>query len=294
LTYSAATARNGATIVNYHAVLGSKSADSTTTTLSLGTIPSVGTQQLILTVTDSRGYTTTVKKSVKVTAYQNIVINDYESHRINNVDSLITLSFSGTFSPVIVGSTAKNSFSLAKYRYKRVSDSSWGAYTTISGVASTSVSFTYSSLGFTNLDPEYEYNVEIYVADQFTSSTLVIFIPKGKPLVAFRSEKVGINTNNPQTALDVDGNISMNGQQVQGFVRALTSVDDLDSITDSGIYYASVANSSGLNYPSTSVGIVEIIVVDTAFILQRYSAIDGSIYQRIYTTLWGAWKTISA
>lgn len=299
ISCTAATAKNGASIVKYRATIGEKSAESTTTTINFGSIPDAGNLSLIVTAIDSRGYETSVSKALSVISYENISVETYNIRRENNVEDTIELDFEGTISSVTVGGVAKNAFMEAKYRYKKATASSWSSYTALSGVTSDSSGFSFSDDDWITLSSAYPYNVQIVLSDKLSTITLTLYINKGQPLVSFRAEKVGINTNDPQSALDVNGNIRMNGQGIMGFVLALEdSETDLNTLTSFGIWTQSrtvYADTSNLHYPVAKAGYLEVLTNPSGYVLQRYTAYDCTgVYLRYkYNGSWSAWKTIT-
>lgn len=302
ISCTAATAKNGASIVKYRATIGEKSAESSTTTINFGTIPDAGNLALIVTAIDSRGYETPVSKALSVISYENISVESFEIRRENNVEDTIELSFEGVISPISIGNVPKNAFMEAKYRYKQATSSSWSSYTAITGVVSDSSGFSFEDNDWITLSSSNAYNVQIVVSDKLSSYTLTLYVNKGQPLVSFRAEKVGINTNDPQSALDVNGNIRMNGQTVMGFVKELTD-ENLNDITAFGLYAQYSASNIGndMNYPVTEAGFLEVLGGKDSngnmntFILQRYTRYTcGNVYIRYHrNNTWGAWKTIT-
>lgn len=302
ISCTAATAKNGASIVKYRATIGEKSAESTTTTINFGSIPDAGNLSLIVTAIDSRGYETSVSKALSVISYENISVESFETRRENNVEDTIELSFAGVISSVPVSGVPKNAFMEAKYRYKQATSSSWSSYTTITGVVSDSSGFSFEDNDWITLSSSNAYNIQIVVSDKLSSYTLTLYVNKGQPLVSFRAEKVGINTNDPQSALDVNGNIRMNGQTVMGFVKELTD-ENLNDITAFGLYtqYSASNIDNSMNYPVAEAGFLEVLGGKDSngnmntFILQRYTRYTcANVYIRYHrNNTWGAWKTIT-
>lgn len=287
---TAATAKNGASIAKYRVTIGEKTVYSTATTISFGAIPDAGSLSLIVTAIDSRGYETSVTKTITVIDYENITIDSYQIRRENNVEDTIQLKFSGSLSSVTVSGTAKNSFVSAQYRTKNVSSTSWSSYTAISGVESSTSGFSFDNDAWITLSSSNAYYVQITVSDKLSTNTVTLYINKGQPLVSFRAKKVGINTNDPQSALDVNGNIMMNGYNVQGYIGAVASGSDLNNMLVSGIYYVPLDNTI-VNRPQTNaVAVLEVIEVTSAFLLQRFTCVDGKVYCRgKYNTTWRDW-----
>ena len=297
VTCTTATAKNGASIVKYRATIGEKRAESTTTTIAFGSVPDAGSLALIVTAIDSRGYETSVSQVITVIGYENISIESFHTHRENNVDTTIHLDFYGTLSPVSVGDTPKNSFQRARYRYKKTTDSSFSSYVTMTGVESDSSDFLYDNDAWITLPIEYAYDVQIEVSDRLSTSTKTLYVNKGKPLVSFRSERVGINTNDPQSALDVGGDIRMNGYGLLGFMAALDAETDLNDFVDFGVWTQSqnAGASTDRHYPAAKAGYLEVFTNPSGYVLQRYTAYDCTgVYLRYkYNDSWSAWKTIT-
>lgn len=297
VTCTPATAKNGASIVKYRATIGEKRAESTTTTITFGSVPDAGSLALIVTAIDSRGYETSVSRVITVIGYENISIKSFHTHRENNVDTTIHLDFYGTLSPVSVGDTPKNSFQRARYRYKKTTDSSFSSYVTMTGVESDSSGLLYDNDAWITLPSEYAYDVQIEVSDRLSTSTKTLYVNKGKPLVSFRSERVGINTNDPQSALDVDGDIRMNGYGILGFMAALDAETDLNGFVDFGVWTQSqnAGASTDRHYPAAKAGYLEVFTNPSGYVLQRYTAYDctGVYLRHKYNGSWSAWKTIT-
>ena len=115
--------------------------------------------------------------------------------------------------------------------------------------------------------------------------------------MAYRSQKVGINNVDPQSALDVIGEIMMNGFNVMGFVQELGNTEDLDDILDNGIFTQSLnANAStDRHYPVAKAGYLEVLGNPQGYKLHRYTTVDCSgMYIRYkYQGSWSSWKSIT-
>lgn len=219
INVTAATAKNGASISSYSVVVGSKTASSTSTTITVGTITNTGTVPIIVTAIDSRGYTSAVTVNVTVISYSGIDISSYSMRRINEVEDATQVEISGRITPVKISNVNKNSLNYLYYRYKKTSDSSYSSYYSLtSKTTSSDTSFSFSSDEWIELDADYSYNVQFLVRDKLTSDTITITIPQGTPLISFRRKKIGINKREPVTALDVDGDLSLGGSTVVDFV----------------------------------------------------------------------------
>ena len=211
-----ATAKNGASIVSYSAVCSGVTKSNTTgAALSLGTIGTSGTRDITLTVTDSRGYTASVTKSVTVVPYSKPKVNSVSLRRTNEIETEMQLVFNGSISAITVDGAQKNSLLYVRYRYKLTSASSYNAYTSIlASVTANGTSFSFSNLELCNLNAEASYDFHLQIRDKLDSLTsldLYFVVPQGTPLVALRKKMVGINTPNPAAALHVVGDTRIEG-----------------------------------------------------------------------------------
>ena len=216
VTPGTATAKNGASIVSYSAVCSGVTKSNTTgASLSLGTIGTSGTRDITLTVTDSRGYTASVTKSVTVVPYSKPKVNSVSLRRTNEIETEMQLVFNGSISAITVDGAQKNSLLYVRYRYKLTSASSYNAYTSIlASVTASGTSFSFSNLELCNLNAEASYDFHLQIRDKLDSLTsldLYFVVPQGTPLVALRKKMVGINTPNPAAALHVVGDTRIEG-----------------------------------------------------------------------------------
>lgn len=296
ITCSTATPSTGTTITGYRATIGEKTVSSSTRYINFGAVSGSGDQTLTVEAVDARGYTTAVVKTLSVIPYQNVSIESWSMSRQNNVETTINMSFAGHFSSITVSGVEKNSLVSVTYRYKVSTAASYGSSTTLTGTTVTGTSFEYSGSPLT-LSASYAYHIELTVSDGLTSSSVVVYVNKGRPLVAFRSEKVGINTNDPQAALDVDGDIHMNGYPVFGFRATLDDTTNLNDVASQGVYAQPQSGyaSTSLNYPAAKAGILEVITEPSGHILQRYTTYDLSGFYVRYRFLgtWRTWKSIT-
>ena len=215
-TPGTATAKNGASIVSYSAVCSGVTKSNTTgAALALGEIGTSGTRDITLTVTDSRGYTASVTKSVTVVSYSKPKVNSASLRRTNDIETEMQLVFDGSISPITVGGTQKNSLLYVRYRYKLTSATSYNNYTSILGsVTANSTSFSFSNLELCNLNSESSYDFHLQIRDKLDSLTsldLYFVVSQGTPLVALRKKMVGINTPSPEAALHVVGDVKVEG-----------------------------------------------------------------------------------
>lgn len=216
VTPGTATAKNGATIANYTATCNGVSVSNTTgAAITVGAVSKSGTVAVVVTVTDSRGYTASVTQNIMVVAYASPKASSVSLRRTNDIETEMQLIFSGSFSPISIGGTNKNSLLYVRYRYKLTSASSYGSYTSIlSAVTVSGTSFSYSNLELCDLPSNSSYDFHLQICDKLRTTAaldLYFVVPQGTPLVALRKQKVGINTPSPTVALDVVGDAKVSG-----------------------------------------------------------------------------------
>lgn len=216
VTPGTATPKNQATITNYTATCNGVSVSNTTgAALTVGTVAKSGTVAVVLTVTDSRGYTASVTKNITVIAYAQPKVTSLTLRRTNDIEAEMQLIFNGSISAITVDSVQKNSLKYVRYRYKATSATSYSSYVSIlSAVTQSGTSFSYSNLELRSLASDQSWDVHIQIQDQLGSLSvldLYYVIPQGTPLVALRKQKIGINTPTPAAALDVVGDAKVSG-----------------------------------------------------------------------------------
>lgn len=223
VTPGTATAKNGASISNYTASCNGVSVSNTSgSAITVGKIAKSGSISVTLTVTDSRGYTASVSKTITVIAYAKPKLSSVTLRRTNEIEAEMQLKFNGSIAAISVDGTQKNSVQYVRYRYKKTSETSYSSYTSIlSSTTRSGTSFSFSNLELCSLDAGASYDFHLQIQDRlFSLSSLDVYfvVPQGTPLIALRKKKVGINTPNPQATLDVGGDMRVNGSPLADFV----------------------------------------------------------------------------
>jgi len=234
VVFTAATPKNEATIAKYQVTVGSKTVESVSTTVDFGSIAISGRVEVTLKAVDSRGWSAKSVYTITVLEYSGVAIDTWSLRRVNEVDETATLELTGHLSELVYDGVARNSITNAKYRSKKASDpdSSYSAWTSLSDVVSDGSAFSHTGT-FATFDPEYAFDVQIRVEDEFTPFTVILFLNKGTPLLAYRSKKLGINNNSPQYALDVVGGALFSaGIHAVDTVEASTSAELKEAIED--------------------------------------------------------------
>lgn len=298
ITLGTAESRNWSQITKYTAVCNGVTVSNTDGgVLNLGKISKSGNITVRVTVTDSRGYTRSVYKTITVIPYDRPNIYSITLRRTNEIESEMQLVFSGSISAITIDGADKNSLKSVRYRYKKTNASSYGSFTDLlSSVAVSGTSFSFSNLELCNFDVNSSYNFHLEIRDVFGSMTVTdmyFTVPQGTPLIALRKKMVGINNPNPKAALDVTGEIYMNGFSVMGVQQDFIGDDvSLNELTSPGIYFRRAAPQENLNYPALVFGMLEVFSCSVNVVIQRYTARDSPfdmyIRSRVNTT-WSAW-----
>lgn len=229
VTPGTATAKNGASIVKYAATCNGKTYSNTTgAALNLYGIDKSGTLDVVVTATDSRGYTVSSTQKITVIPYAKPKVSEISLRRTNDIEAEMQLTFKGSISPITVDGAQKNSLKYVQYRYKLTSESSYGSYTSIlPSVTQSGTGFSFSNLELCNLDANSSYDFHVYIRDQLntlSSVSLYFTVPQGTPLVALRKKKVGINTPSPEAALHVVGDAKITGAVNVGGTLSVASL----------------------------------------------------------------------
>lgn len=212
-----ASAKDGASIKDYSITVGDKTVKHTSSGLDkyYDVITSSGATTVTVTATDSRGYTVSQKKTIDVIPYEFPKITNWEIRRVNEVEETITINIEGSVSPVVINGETKNKLEDdngdEKILFAVISDifGSDDFYLEPQVIGN---SFKYTGTVDYEFNADKGYEIHILVKDKFMGGELKeVFLPKGKPLVSFRSGRVGINTSEPAYALDVDGDIGLSG-----------------------------------------------------------------------------------
>ena len=195
VTVTSATPKKEAEISKYEiTVNGVTKIISTSATVSFGKINSATNCEIVVKVTDSRGNTTTAKKTVEVLAWTPPVFTA-SLERLNNYEDETHLTVNASISSL----DEKNTTTIS-YRYKE-SGGEYGAETETEN----------KTLNILNLDKNKAYVFSITVADAFDSATNEFALSKGKFPLFIDTEKSAVGINEfPSTdeALRVAGGIA--------------------------------------------------------------------------------------
>ena len=154
ITPGTSTSRNWSQITKYTAVCNGVTVSNTDGgVLNLGKISKSGNITVKVTVTDSRGYTKSVFKTINVIPYDRPNVYSITLRRTNEIESEMQLVFSGSISAITIDGTDKNSLKSVRYRYKKTNASSYGNFIDLlSSVAVSGTSFSFHILKISEID----------------------------------------------------------------------------------------------------------------------------------------------
>lgn len=193
-TTKKATALKGASIVSY--IISDKAIDYSTSEIKK-TIPQYNSSEIVVSAVDTRGNTTTVRKTITdFIVYSPIAINQTSAtiSRTNNIDEETKISFEGTFWNNNFGKV-DNSLSVTyKYRLKGSSNAYTTGVTTITpAISNNSFSVTDKAiLGDTNngFDVSKSYEIIVEVSDKLSVNEIDYTLNPGKNAIEIVGNEV--------------------------------------------------------------------------------------------------------
>ena len=174
-----ATAKKEATIAKYTVeFLNIKRDESTASKIVFGTLDANTDFELKVTATDSRGYTVSTTKTVKVLEYALPTISG-TAKRLNNYEDLTTLHAYGSISSINEQNTMAISY---QYRMQGGEYSNWIDIDNDTDIE-------------TEFDKEYSYEIKFQLIDRFSTVTYVTLLAMGVPFAFFDVEKLSLGVN---------------------------------------------------------------------------------------------------
>ena len=161
--------------------------------IDVGTLNISANTTAVVTLTDSRGISTNVNLNLTILDWV-LPTAIISLQRQNNFYSETDINVNAEYSSL----DSKNTITI-KVREKKVSDSTYGAYTTLQDDVSTTLT----------LDNNYAWDVQVLVQDIIGSTTYNLTIDRGIPIAFFDRLKRSLGINcfpNDSTSLEVDGN----------------------------------------------------------------------------------------
>lgn len=180
VTFSAATAKKGATIAGYTISFGGITKQVTDAgTVSLGAVDVSTSQDLNVTVTDSRGFTAASKVSVTVDDYS-VPTAIIDLHRLNNFEPETYITVNARYAYL----NGKNSVTITA-KMKKVSETSYGS----------SIALTDGVQSTVTCDRDSAYDFIVTVADKLESTDYSLALGKGIPAFFIDVAKASVGVN---------------------------------------------------------------------------------------------------
>lgn len=280
---SNATAYKYATLSSIKATINGTIYNATlsgsTATFNIGEINVASDTNAVVTLTDSRGFTATQTLALEVLNWE-LPTAIIDLQRENNYYSNTNINVDANYSSL----DSHNTITL-KTRYKKVTDSSYGAYVTLQDNVTSTL----------NLDNNYQWDVQVLVQDLLGQTTYNLTLDRGIPIIYFDRLKrsMGINcfpeysaslelNGNPVGSSNNTYNTSATDTYSCNYVNSLntysTSEQRIGTWVDGKPIYRKVIDFGSL--PNATSKSVAHNISDLGFITN----ISGTIYHRTVTT----------
>ena len=218
VTIASATGNKGASITKYEATINGVTKTITSAgNINFGVINSGSNLTLTVKVTDSRGNTTTATKTVMFLSWS-LPTGVISLKRKNNYEDTTYLKVQATYSSI----NSKNTITI-KYQYKKTTDSSYSAQTTISNNTQVTIS----------LSKSYAWDFKITLTDKFGTTTYNTVLAKGQFILFVDTKKLSVGVNCFPT---YNESLEVNGQKIGAI--------DFNKIYPVGAVYLSVNSTS--------------------------------------------------
>lgn len=209
INISNATAKYYATLTSIKAVINgityNGTLSGTTGTIGVGTIDVSENIEAAVTLTDSRGYTTTNNIELQVLNWELPTAN-ISLARQNNYYSETDIKVDANYSSL----DGENVITI-KERHKKTSEQNYSAYTTLTDNVTSTIT----------LDNLYEWDVQVLVQDLFGSTTYNLTLDKGMPIIYFDRIKRSVSINcfpANNESLEVESSLYLNNQNIEDYI----------------------------------------------------------------------------
>lgn len=238
-----------------------------------------GVLVMAVSAVDTLSSATKVTKDVTVYpwAKPNIVANVV---RENGFEADSTLSIKGTYSPLVIDETAKNTITV-KFRYKKSSSSEWSAWENRPVTLSNS-NWTTSDLAKT-FDNAAQWDIQVQAIDKLATTTVNLVLPMGIPKFFIGVDGRVAVGERPKKALPSgnNGQLEIAGKVYSVDVEASGAVAAGGNITGNNLYAKNAAYANNQRLMPSHVG----------QIIMSTSLTTAAAVQNIYDGTWVAWGT---
>ena len=229
---NSATLRSITAVVNGNAYTGSL--NGSTGTINVGVVNVSYDTEVTVKIVDSRGNECIRKVTVLVYDWS-LPSAIIKLNRKSNYYSESILNVNANYASI----GGKNSVTI-KYRTKKVANSTYSTYTTIQNNAD--ANFT--------ADNEFEWNVQVNIADKLGNTTYNLILPKGIPIGYFDTKKYSFGVNcfpKHDNSFEVNG-VCLSGKvlynNASGTAGAVTLADSAENYTYLEIFYRSSGDNA--------------------------------------------------
>lgn len=237
ISVSNAQALNSATLKTLTAVVNGNAYTGTlkgsTGVINVGVVNVSYDTEVTVKIVDSRGNVS--QKKITVLVYDwSLPSAIIKLNRKSNYYSESVLNVNANYASI----GGKNTVTI-RYRTKKVSDSSYGSYTTIQN--NTDANFT--------ADNEYEWNVQINIADKLGNTTYNLILPKGIPIayVDIKKNSFGVNCfPKHDKSFEVNG-VCLSGKVLYNSAGGTAGIVTLSDSAENYTYLEIFYRSSGDN-----------------------------------------------
>lgn len=238
ISVSNAKALNSATLKAITAVVNGNAytgmLNGSTGTINVGVVNVSHDTEIAVKIVDSRG--NAGQKNITVLVYDwTLPSAIIKLNRKSNYYSETILNVNANYSSI----GGKNEITI-KYRTKKVANSTYSTYTTIQD----NVDANFSA------DNEYEWNVQINIADKLGNTTYNLILPKGIPIAYVDIKKYSLGVNcfpKYDNSLEVNG-MCISGQVLYnsagGTAGTVTLTDSAENYTYLEIFYRSSGDNA--------------------------------------------------
>lgn len=212
VSFSDASAQNSASISKYEITLnGGTQTKYAGSTIDYGKLNVSNNIEVSIKVTDSRGNSTTAKKTITILDWI-LPIASILLSRLNNYEDETYLTVTGKISSV----NSKNAIQSIIYRYKKTSESTYSNDIGLNNNEEVTIS----------MDKSFAWNFQIVITDKFGSTTYNLILPKGQPILFIDTKKLSVGVNTFPTVeegLEINGGLYI---QVEGVAIPIIEVVD--------------------------------------------------------------------
>ena len=201
--------------------------------------PNEGTAStLVVTVLDSRGFSTSWTKTVQVYPYTNPDVA-YTIARRNNFEVDTELAVSSSWAPVTIGGVNKNAITAVTYATKRAGTDTWGSETPVT--FSTDGAKVIVPTTVVKIPNEYSWNFRLTIKDKFGSFSREANIPAGKPIMFIDAirESVGFgNLTGTGESRNLNGVIEIEPERYHDSGKTGIQMNNSDISGLNGIFFS--------------------------------------------------------